>query len=132
MSDVATPPARTEPELHAVCGDAPLGPPYEDIAACPMLTEWSGEIPEGHHGMCFRCMDNWVTAGAGWCCPFCRIALKHTGFARIRERQGSKGPYAVIDFIRSDKWADPPPTPREAGPEGEHLHEQATADMSIE
>ena len=43
---VATPPAKPEPELCAVCGDAPLGPPYEDIALCPMLTEWSGEIPE--------------------------------------------------------------------------------------
>ncbi len=54
----ATPPAKPEPELCAVCGDAPLGPPFEDIAVCPILTEWSGEIPEGHHGMCFRCMGH--------------------------------------------------------------------------
>ncbi len=38
-----------EPELCAVCGDTPMCPPHEDIAICPILTEWSGEIPAGHH-----------------------------------------------------------------------------------
>ena len=38
----AEPPAEPEPELCAVCGDTPMGPPYQDIAVCPTLTEWSG------------------------------------------------------------------------------------------
>ena len=40
------PPAGPEPEVWAVCGDAPLRPPYEDIAVCPILTEWSGKFPK--------------------------------------------------------------------------------------
>ena len=107
-------------------------PPYEGIAICPILTEWSGEIPAGHHGMCFRCMDNWVTAGGGWCCPFCKKALKHSGFTRIRERQGASDHYTIIDVIRSDNWADPPPTPRESGPAAENPHKQISADMASE
>ncbi len=117
------PEAEPGPKLCAVCGDTrPMCPPYADIAMCSMLTEWPGEIPAGHHGMCFRCMDNWVTAGGGWCCPFCKKALKYSGFTRIRERQG----------IRSDNWADPPPAPRESGPAAENLHEQVSANMAPE
>ena len=51
---------------------------------------------------------------------------------RIRERQGASGPYTIIDVIRSDNWADPPPVPRESGPAGENLHEQISADMDLE
>ena len=73
-----------------------------------------------------------VTAGGGWCCPFCKKALKHSGFTRIRERQGASGPYTIIDVIRSDNWADPPPTPRESGPAAENPHKQISADMASE
>ena len=41
-------PEEPEPELRAVCGGTRMGPPFEDIAVCPTLTEWSGEIPTGH------------------------------------------------------------------------------------
>ncbi len=57
---------------------------------------------------------------------------KHSGFTRIRERQGTTDPYTTIDVIRNDNWADPPAAPREPGPAGEHLHEQIAADMALE